>query len=358
MITTPERKAPRILADLRRFAYNLFQREDNVANSHLHLEIEATNLCNTRCLHCPREALTRPKGKMDLQTYKTIIDKAVASSKTFCVVYAGLGEPLLNPLVYDFITYVDRRGRTSMVTNGSALTPKNVQRLIDSGIDQITMSFNGVEKEPYELMMGGLNFERARANLENAVRMTRDTQTIMAVNVSVTRQTRGNLAAIKQYLDGVGVQEIYFSMCHSRCGMLKDESVCDTPLPPSDKLRCDMFKCIMFVSWSGIVLSCYDDLAGTNEMGDLKVDSIESILERKKKILSEGVKFDICNLCNDLYRFTDDRLPGGRSISDCIYDLYTSGDSHASDKTSSLSEWLGVLTDQMNQPDHPMNDPM
>jgi len=206
---------------------------------------------------------------MDLQTYQTIMNKVIEYAPSFCVVYSGVGEPLLNPSIYDFITYVAQRGRTSIITNGSVLTPEIVQRLIDAGIDQITVSFNGAEKGLYELMMGGLNFEQARLNLEKAVQMTRNTLTVIGANVSVTRQTQGNLVAIQSYLEGIGIKCIYFSLCHNRGGFLKDDTVCNTPLPPSDRERCDLFRDIMFVSWTGEVLSCYHDLAGANTLGNL-----------------------------------------------------------------------------------------
>ena len=262
-------KAPHCFAVLRNKSLNWLKRKESAANSNLHIEIEATNMCNTRCLHCPHEALVRPLGKMDLQTYQTIMNKVIEYAPSFCVVYSGVGEPLLNPSIYDFITYVAQRGRTSIITNGSVLTPEIVQRLIDAGIDQITVSFNGAEKGLYELMMGGLNFEQARLNLEKAVQMTRNTLTVIGANVSVTRQTQGNLVAIQSYLEGIGIKCIYFSLCHNRGGFLKDDTVCNTPLPPSDRERCDLFRDIMFVSWTGEVLSCYHDLAGANTLGNL-----------------------------------------------------------------------------------------
>lgn len=69
----------------------------------LHVEIEATNICNTRCLHCPHELITRPFGKMDWKTFQTILDKIKDSAAEFSIEFSGMGEPLLNPLIYNFI---------------------------------------------------------------------------------------------------------------------------------------------------------------------------------------------------------------------------------------------------------------
>jgi len=49
----------------------------------------------------------------------------------------------------------------------SALTPRYIERLIEAGLDQLTISFNGTDKASYELMIGGLNFERAATYLRS-----------------------------------------------------------------------------------------------------------------------------------------------------------------------------------------------
>ncbi len=315
-------------------------------DSSLHLEIEATNLCNTWCLHCPREALSRPFGSMDWQTYQTIMDKVMSYTTDLRIVFCGFGEPLLNPLIYEFISYVSQTGRTSIITNGSALTSKNIRRLIKAGLAAITISFNGTEKDLYELMMGGLDFNRGQENLKNSIEMTKGTQTHLAVNVSVTKQTQGSLLQIKRYLEDAGVKQIYFSKCHNRGGLLTDDLVCDTPLPPQARDRCDLFKNIMFVTWNGKVLSCYHDLLGDNVIGDITVESIETIQQRKNEILREGLKFDICGKCNDLYRYCDAKTPDGRALSDWIYDLYVEKENSIPVVKSDLAEWLFSLSNQ------------
>ncbi|HUF39912.1 MAG TPA: hypothetical protein VMN57_15410 [Anaerolineales bacterium] len=36
---------------------------------HLHVEIEPTHNCNTRCFHSPHETITRPVGLMDARLF-------------------------------------------------------------------------------------------------------------------------------------------------------------------------------------------------------------------------------------------------------------------------------------------------
>jgi MoaA/NifB/PqqE/SkfB family radical SAM enzyme len=284
---------------------------------------------------------------MDWETYKTLVDKAVAISDDLNDLYigfGGLGEPLLNPLIYRFVEYSHGKAITMMTSNASALTAQNMEKLIAGGLRVLTISFNGHEKGLYELMMGGLNFERAQKNLETAIHLCQGTTTEIQINLSVTRQTEDHLEEIRKYFWDRDIQNIIYSKCHNRAGFLKGDLICRTPLPPGHKTRCDIFANNMFIAWNGDVLSCCHDLAGENRLGNLKTDPIEAILSKKDEILRKGTFFEICKQCNDFYRFADDQKTSGISISQSVYDLYTG---HLSAKdgiltATAFSDWLLV----------------
>ncbi len=288
------------------------------------IEIEATNECNTRCLHCPHETITRPKGKMSWETYQTVMDQVrtyTAEKKVF-VQYAGMGEPLLNPLLFRFIEYVSSWASTAITTNASALTERNIQRLIESGLDELTISFNGADQDTYTLMMGGLAFDRAERYLHLAVAQAANQRMKVTANVSVTNQTQGRLVQIKSYLNEAGIEQIYFSKCHNRGGYLKGSLVCGTPPPPSGGAgRCDIFTDAVFVAWTGEVLSCCHDLSGANRYASLLDTTLPEVLERQRQIASRGVDFAICAGCNDLYRYKHDPTPDGSPLAEWVYNL-------------------------------------
>ena len=280
---------------------------------------------------------------MDWDTYKTILDKIIAYTDDFSIEYRGMGEPLLNPAIYDFIKYVSNKAGTSITTNASALNSTNVHRLIEAGLGRLTISFNGDDKELYQLMMGKLSFERAQENIRTAVELCHGTHTEVAANVSVTLQTQNRLASIKQYLNDAGITNIFYAKCHSRGGYLKDASICNTPMPPVELRRCDIIKNTLFISCTGEVLSCCQDLAGENVLGDLKSDPLEPILEKRDKITAEGVNFDICKYCNDLFRFMDDQTFDGHSMSEWVYNLYSTDSRGKELKINPLSEWISKI---------------
>jgi hypothetical protein len=91
-----------------------------------HAEVEATSLCNTRCLHCPHEAISRPGGKMTWETYTVIVEKirAYVKGQPYSLSYSGMGEPMLNPLIYRFVKHVSDEATTAFSSNGAVLTER------------------------------------------------------------------------------------------------------------------------------------------------------------------------------------------------------------------------------------------
>ena len=61
---------------------------------------------------------------MELATFETIVTKIKAHTKgeKFSISFSGMGEPMLNPLIYDFIKLVSKDAFTGFATNAAALT--------------------------------------------------------------------------------------------------------------------------------------------------------------------------------------------------------------------------------------------
>ena len=289
----------------------------------LGVEIEATNLCNTHCLHCPREAITRPSGRMSWETFQTVSGKVLKRRDIGAVHFSGMGEPLLNPLLPRFVSRLSSRMETSVTTNAAALTKARAQALVDAGLTHFIVSFNGHTADLYGQMMGGLSLEKADTHIRDLMSLA-DGKAHVLANVSVAQHTRPHLPAIRAHLEELGITEIGFSMCHNRGGYLCDPSICDTPLAPVGKGRCDIFADTLFVAWDGKALACCHDLEGKGEIGDLVREDLETILAKRRCISQQGVRFPMCKDCNDMYRYANDPTPDGRPLSEWVYSLYAS----------------------------------
>jgi len=292
------------------------------------VEIEATNQCNTHCIHCPREAITRPIGMMSWEAFEIIADKILTQPVISSIDFAGMGEPLLNPLLSRFIAQVSSYAPTYITTNASVLSPVKITQLLESGLQNVIVSLSGHNDALFRSMSGGLALQKVEAQVRQLVASATEQMAVLA-NVSLTLQTTPYVMEIKNYLNSLGIESIFFSKCHNRGGYLNDSQICDTPVPPKGAGRCDIFANTLFVAWTGEVLACCHDLEGKGQIGNLVTEDIDVILERKRNIIQNGVKFPMCENCNDIYRFSQDATPDNSPLAEWIYSLYANEDARA-----------------------------
>lgn len=108
--------------------------------------IEITNRCNLNCKHCARTMMGLEYldvGDMSFENFKMIF-KQFPDVRS--VTLTGLGEPLLHPELFQIIEYIKNYRediRIFMSTNGTLLNDEKIQRLINSGVDDLQISFDG-----------------------------------------------------------------------------------------------------------------------------------------------------------------------------------------------------------------------
>jgi MoaA/NifB/PqqE/SkfB family radical SAM enzyme len=129
------------------------------------LKIEPTTLCNFSCSFCYGRHLDQ--SSLASEAFYSIVD-AMPGLKA--VEITGEGEPLLHKDIYNFIAFCRNRGlATHVITNGSALTPRNVAKLIDAGLDALSVSFESLVPERFAHYRPGGDLASVRAGVETLV---------------------------------------------------------------------------------------------------------------------------------------------------------------------------------------------
>ncbi len=131
----------------------------------IRLWVEPSSYCNLRCIMCP-QSFSRPhlKGYMEWDLYKKIIDEA--RDFVYDINLHHTGEATLNKKLPDMIAYAKSAGiYTRLHTNGTLLTESLSEALIDSGLDLISFSFDGFDKETYESIRIRARFEKTLTNI-------------------------------------------------------------------------------------------------------------------------------------------------------------------------------------------------
>jgi MoaA/NifB/PqqE/SkfB family radical SAM enzyme len=125
------------------------------------LYLETTNRCNLLCTTCPRtfEAL-EPPADMSWDLFIQIVDQFPQIAR---VVLHGVGEPMMVRGLPRMIRYLKDRGIYVLFnTNGTLLTPRKGQELIDSGLDELRVSLDAAEPRAFKLVRGRDMFARRR----------------------------------------------------------------------------------------------------------------------------------------------------------------------------------------------------
>jgi hypothetical protein len=103
-------------------------------------QIEISNLCNLTCEYCPHPTQERDKGLMSSEVFKKAIELVRRCGQRRVYLH-NFGEPLLHPLIFEFIKYATARGvTTSFYTNGLLLDESMAERLAAAGLREICVS--------------------------------------------------------------------------------------------------------------------------------------------------------------------------------------------------------------------------
>ena len=119
------------------------------------VRIEPASSCNLKCIHCPTGLGMAPKGIMGREIFEKIASelKSFSEELSTVVLYHG-GEPLLNKNLIDYIKILKNFGvkKVKTVTNGKLLTDELCFQLVNSGLDEIEISLDGMSGEESDLI--------------------------------------------------------------------------------------------------------------------------------------------------------------------------------------------------------------
>ena len=127
--------------------------------------IESTNACVLKCKMCMRsKTKIRKLGFMDFDLYKKIIDDI--APEVHSIGLHNQGEPLLHPKIVDMIRYAKQKGlKVGFNTNAVLLDEVKSKEILKTDLDWIYFSFDGSNKEVYEEIRRGANYEKVKEKI-------------------------------------------------------------------------------------------------------------------------------------------------------------------------------------------------
>lgn len=176
------------------------------------LQVEVTGACNLRCRMCLvryREKLGH-EARFPLDRFVALLDELPALEQ---VTLQGLGEPLLHPELEDMVAAASARGlRVGFNTNGTLLTHRRIEALLDAHPTWVHVSVDGARPETFEAIRDGARFGPVVRNLRRLVehRAARGTpDPHIQLNTVLMRSNLDELPDIVRLAADIGVDRMW-----------------------------------------------------------------------------------------------------------------------------------------------------
>jgi radical SAM protein with 4Fe4S-binding SPASM domain len=272
----------------------------------LKVTIEITNACNSDCIMCPRQSMTRPVKNMDFELYKKIIDDCGRIGVKIIQPF-NFGEPLMHNRLGDFIKYAKEhtQSRVQISTNAALLTNEKAMELLDSGLDRINIDIDGFTKDTFEKVRKNLNFDKVVENTERFIELKNRLNKSIFITVSIINmdETEGEIEEFKRYWKP-RINRVLDVQYNTWTGSVENRN---NSINNSKRFNCPckMLWDQMVILQDGKVALCCLDYDGKVVVGDIKNESIMDIWNgkilnsiRQKQIELKFDEISTCRACN------------------------------------------------------------
>ena len=185
------------------------QREKRPFNT---AQIELTSRCTTGCVFCPHQALAESwvQGDMPVELYRQHIAPHL---DLFDLVYLqGWGEPMLHPGLWEMLEMARQHGcQTGFTTNGTWLQGDQNERLVETGVDMISVSFAGTAASVHESLRTNSNFEALCRNFEALANLKKQrgrAKPWLELHFLMTRANLNELPGLVELAASLGADEV------------------------------------------------------------------------------------------------------------------------------------------------------
>jgi MoaA/NifB/PqqE/SkfB family radical SAM enzyme len=244
---------------------------DEVARWPEIVQIESTNLCNAKCVFCPRDEMERRQGIMDMALFQKVADECAALGIGHMRMH-NYGEAFMDRQLVEKVRYAKLLGipEVGLISNGSLITEAAARGMVEAGLDAINISVDAAGKDVFERTRLGLNYDKVIANVERLIRI-RDEAGKRRPKLILSFVRQNNSAEEQTFIEHwkARADKIHITDLHNWAGTLNHESDVNFP--------CYRPWLTFTVLWDGRVSLCCADFDGHEILGDLRTSTIRDI---------------------------------------------------------------------------------
>lgn len=179
---------------------------------------ETTAGCNLKCIHCRRVTLADQLTPQDLTTEEAfrLIDQITEVGRPVFVLSGG--EPLFRPDIHAIARYAADKGLpVALATNGTLIDDAVAQKIAASGVQRVSISFDGPTPQVHDAFRGLAGSFSAAVRGFTALRKA---GLPVQINTTVARHNEAQMEEMRQLakdLDAVGLH--LFLLVPVGCGV-------------------------------------------------------------------------------------------------------------------------------------------
>jgi radical SAM protein with 4Fe4S-binding SPASM domain len=273
------------------------------------LWVELTSDCNYSCVMCPNKDLRKEdRGLMPLELFKKIVDEA--ADWVFEINLAHRGESLLHSQIPEIVALArEKKIFTRLHTNGSLLTEDLSRRLIEEGLDRLSISFDGFDKATYEKIRRGGDFDKTAANIVRFLQIKRELGSktpetaIEVIKFPPVEAGTESAESFRKRFEGLPLDSFVMKDLHNWAGEIR------TDKPGKHYSVCTFPWNALVILWDGAVLPCTQDFFGTYVVGNANQSSLEELWngegmrELRRRLAAGDIKdLKACSRCDRAWR--------------------------------------------------------
>ncbi|TRZ49940.1 MAG: radical SAM protein, partial [Dehalococcoidia bacterium] len=224
--------------------------------------------------------------------------------------------PLLHPDIFEMIKYAKQKGlQTKMHTNATLLSEEKSLKLLESGLDFVSFSFDGYNKETYEKIRDNANFEETLSNIIRFLELKKKFEknkpyTILQfLDIPGVKIDSEQKEKIRERFHSLPLDEIREIAAHNWGGNVKLTK--KSPDFFNRNKGCTFPWYSLTILYDGTVTPCPQDFMGEIELGNVRTESISKIWNgkkmiqlRKKMVTCTYNDLKPCNNCDRIMRET------------------------------------------------------
>jgi MoaA/NifB/PqqE/SkfB family radical SAM enzyme len=259
----------------------------------------------------------RRVGNMNMATFRRIIDEAAKHGLQSIWLHV-LGEPLLNPQIFEFVRYCKQFNNLKNIgfsTNGSYLDERKARELLSSGLDRLVLSLDGATKETYEAVRRQGNYEVVKANIERFLTLRKEYRPNLQVKLSIVdlKLTHPELRAFRDYWDLflMNSGEILVKPFLNFGGLVDDSSGGNSDCRQNHRRNGLAIPCIQLwknltILWNGdVTVCCFDGNDALMSLGNVNDCSLQKLWlsqaqtdNRFRHLNRDWRKMPLCQSCS------------------------------------------------------------